>query len=350
MSEAKVVSGNSIEKLQSDPETMDMGHAALSLVAEPDAVQAPSDDHIEPEAPDVQENAEGAQEGPNEPEKAPDAEGQEGTETQEGEEEGEFITTVDELLEAKEVDPDTFSDLKVKVRINDENSEVSVKDLIAGYQMNGAAQKYLEDAKADRAKAKEERTQIGQTANLQLGVAAKLMAWVGQEIEGQDNLDELESLRESDPGEYAARVAEINQRKQRFEEAKGEAFNALQQEAQQHAETSVQDFNQQNVERFTKLREAIPEWGPSEDDAKAEYLKLGEYLVAQGFPAEDVLVASDHRHFLIARKAFLYDQLQDNNNAASKKVVKAPKVLKPGTKTETKTSAPKSDAELFYGS
>lgn len=329
-----------------DPALSDMGAAALSLLDEPK--EAPdAEEPVEQVERQAEEQAEGAE--GSEAEASPEA-GNEQEAGQESEDQEQVVETLEEFLEATEVDPEFFNDVKIKVRVNDVTSEVPFKDIVAGYQMNDSAQKYLEDAKAERAKAKEIREQETNAASTQLGVAAKLMEWVGREIEGQANTEELERLRTEDPAEYSAMKEEIRDRKERFEQAKTEAFNELQSVASQHAETSVQDFNQMNVGRFTNFVEADPDVKAlGEDKAKEEYQKIGEYLVASGFPQEDVLVASDHRHFLVARKAMLYDQMKANNNVSKKRVAKVPKVLKPGTRAGDAKPETKDTAELLYG-
>lgn len=261
------------------------------------------------------------------------------------EDEGEPVATFAELMEAKELDSEWVETLTIPVKVNGEDGEVAIKDLVASYRMNQAAEERLEKVKVQAKTANEEIAKQTESLNTQLAAAARLMSRAEAAIAAdEDSIDE--NLKEDDPAEYLLKKAEIKERRDGIEAAKREVTEEITLEAQQRAEL-MQEQHQQYVElESAQLLEKIPEW-KDEEKAKAEKPKIAEYLIAQGFPQEEVMAVADHRLILVARKAMLHDAM--SNNAPLKKVVKTPKVMKPGVKAETNKTQPTDRASILYG-
>ncbi len=102
----------------------------------------------------------------------------------------------------------------------------------------------------------------------------------------------------------------------------------------QHKEAQFKQFTQQNRQKLIAAEEAalvakLPEWRNSEKGLK-ETGEIRSWLATQGFQPEEVGLIPDHRHMLIARKAFLYDRLIANRDAKVKQVRAAPALARPG--------------------
>lgn len=97
--------------------------------------------------------------------------------------------------------------------------------------------------------------------------------------------------------------------------------------AQEQQATQQVDWNNYVQDEGRKLTSIMPKF--SDQQAVS---KLSEYLVKQGYSAQELSVTADHRSIVIAEKARLWDELQSKKPNIAKKVAKAPKVLKPGAR------------------
>ena len=114
------------------------------------------------------------------------------------------------------------------------------------------------------------------------------------------------SLREKDPGEYAAQVADWQNRQQMLEAIR----------ARRHQETqklqSLQQANLQEVARIEheRLLEALPEWRDQAALDEGLQTLAGHFQTEYGYTPEELGQVQDHRAILIMKKAMAYDRLQ----------------------------------------
>ncbi|MEW8193309.1 MAG: hypothetical protein AB2793_06345, partial [Candidatus Thiodiazotropha sp.] len=107
---------------------------------------------------------------------------------------------------------------------------------------------------------------------------------------------------------------------------------------------------QQLAELYQKesvaLLDKIPTWS-DETVAKQEMEGVNEYLLTMGYSKEEIASVLDHRAVAIARDAMLYRKQKSNIEIAKKKVVKKPKVMKPGKgKANNDAASEQSKAKL----
>lgn len=145
-----------------------------------------------------------------------------------------------------------------------------------------------------------------------------------QAVEGISD-EELKKLEESDPVQWARANETRRQGRERLQAIQQELARVNHTEQQRIAKER-QEFLERNRQ---KLPELIPEWR-DQTKATSEKRELGEYLVkSAGFSPEEVQEAADARMVSMARKAMLYDRLQQSKPAVTKKVREAPKPVKP---------------------
>lgn len=113
-------------------------------------------------------------------------------------------------------------------------------------------------------------------------------------------------LRASDPGEYAAQVADWQNRQQMIQ--------GIRQRAQQERQ-KLQQMNQAQMQDVLanenqRLMERIPEWR----DPQTRQKELGEiadhFMGEYGYTPQELSAVQDHRAMDIMRKAMRYDQMQ----------------------------------------
>jgi hypothetical protein len=150
-----------------------------------------------------------------------------------------------------------------------------------------------------------------------------------------------DALRESDPIEYVTKREELRQSQEKIQAMQREQYMAQQRQNEQTAQMRSQIVQ----EEYSKLVEALPEWG---DEGKQKKLasEIRSYAGAQGFTEEELNSLVDHRSLLVLMKAQKYDQLQ-NSDVKSKKLKNKPKVVRSGTGTTSKgTSKSKRAAKM----
>lgn len=110
---------------------------------------------------------------------------------------------------------------------------------------------------------------------------------------------------------------------------------------QQFLQGQAQAVQQRLAAEQSALLAKLPEWRNSEVKAK-EQQAIAQNLASNGFNEAEISQLSDHRMLLIARKAYLYDQLQANKAQKVQQVRAAPPVVKPGAQ-EDKSKAESRD-------
>jgi hypothetical protein len=136
-------------------------------------------------------------------------------------------------------------------------------------------------------------------------------------------------MKENDPIGYAVKVAELTEKKEQLAQVRAEQERlAQQQQAEQQQEMAK--FVQQEA---TKLSQVLPEFS---DPTKGEQIRneIRNYGKSVGFSDQELANVYDSRHVLMLHKAMMYDKLQKSKPAVTKKVSKAPKMVKSGTKVK----------------
>lgn len=199
------------------------------------------------------------------------------------------------------------------VKVDGEEMDVSADDLVKSFQLERTAQKRLSEAAEQRKSLEADRTALEQEREKYAQGLAQLQAQLSQT--GQEPTQEYwDKLYEEDPLEF------VKQREAQRDREK--AMQVVQQE-------QMQLIQQRVAEEKSKLVERIPEW---RDDEVATREKAGLINFAQrvGFTSDELSQVVDSRLVDVLRRAYLYDQLQQEKPVARKKVAKAPKMVKGG--------------------
>ena len=285
-------------------------------------------------------------------EESPEAEPSEENQTDDDleEEEAETITSFSQLVEHQEWDPEWAKTLTATTVVDGETKEVPITDLVASYQTLDAAEKRLDDAKSKSQLVNQELATQTEQVKGQLAQADGLIQ-LAEKLFGLDASEaNLAALREQeDQTAYLVAKDQLAERRKAIDAVKTQAAMLFQAAAQQINAPMSDDEKQSLIaEEQTKLLERIPEWKDEETHQK-EASELVAYLTdSYAYTQEQIGDAIDHRLFDMARKAMLYDRQQANVQAAKKKVVTIPKVMKPGTKA-SESEGPKDAAEILYG-
>lgn len=229
-------------------------------------------------------------------------------------------------IDEDKLDVDDDGNVFVKTKIDGEEGRAKFQDLIKSYQLEGHLNKQNMEVAEARKALQAQIVEHEQQAQARLQQLESLSQIAYQELQREYQSIDWQTLRVSDPGEFAAKVTEFQQREANI----GQAFQKIQTEKQQAENQNKERFNQYLRDESAKLLQAIPEWSKPEVALK-EKAELKTFAMSHGFQAEELDQLSDHRSVLMLRKAMLYDQLQQSKPGIEKRVIKAPKLVKPGS-------------------
>ena len=234
-----------------------------------------------------------------------------------------------ETLEAK-TDSDTKTEaVKHKVKVDGQELEVEYEELLKGYSRESHYQKKAKDLAQER----ETLTTKSEELDKRLSDAEVIISDKKAYLESE----ELKLLEQDDPAEYLREVRKI--------EADIEKFEGLKSQREQE----LQAQNEKIVAKERELLlEAFPEWSDEELMAK-EAGELFKSLESIGFKEDELNGITDHRMFILARKAQKFDEI-DSASIEQKEVKTKPKSVSPSAKQEAPdqhTSAQKDAKSKF---
>ena len=205
----------------------------------------------------------------------------------------------------------------VKIKVGDEELDVSVKDLKRLYGQEAALTRKSQEVAAKRKEA--EAAALKASATLEKMYEKAAAKW-----EPYSKIDYLVAQKQLDAEAFAALRAEAQAAYEdfRFISEEADAF-VKQTQAQQQ-----QQLQEAAKEAVKVLRDAIPDWSPK------LYDQIREYAISTGMDAEVVNNLVDPVAIQLLHKARLFDE--SKKIVTKKKVVQQKKVLKPTVTTSVK--------------
>lgn len=247
----------------------------------------------------------------------------------EGEEQPASWENLDQFLTENQLDADQFKSIPVAVKIDGETRHVPLSDVIKSYQLEGHVNnKSMELSNARRA-FDEEQAQVRQRITQQIQHNEALGKLAMEQLNVDYQRIDWNALRQNDPGQYAALFADFQQRQQ----AIGNYLGQIEQQKAQDAERARQELGQKTQTETQRLLDARPEWRD-----QAAFVKDRDQMVSNaknnyGFSDAELNSIYDHRYMLVLHDAARFRALQAAKPEAIKRVREAPKMAKPGTRT-----------------
>jgi|9_EtaG_2_1085328.scaffolds.fasta_scaffold05772_3 hypothetical protein len=199
-------------------------------------------------------------------------------------------------------------------KVDGEEVEVSAEDLIKSYQLEQTAQKRLREAAEERKKIQSDAQQVEAERKYYAENLALLQQQLAQYQNGNMTDQQWAELYQSDPMAYMKAKEDL-----RDKETQSKALQEEQQAIHQRYIQSEQ----------AKLLDRIPEW-KNDEVAQRERNNIVTYAKRFGFNDQEIAATSDSRVVDLLRRAYLYDELQAKKPVVTKKVKKAPKMLRAG--------------------
>lgn len=146
-------------------------------------------------------------------------------------------------------------------------------------------------------------------------------------IENPSTQAELNELRQLDPGAYAVKMMEMQQKQQTLQRLEFEQRQIHEAAAREEAERYHQERAKTAEESRRILIETIPAF---KKDFNAAYHSLGEYVLSQGISSERWDNTVEHPDVIMCWKAQQYDNATRKTHATGDQLRKAPQPLRPG--------------------
>lgn len=219
---------------------------------------------------------------------------------------------------------------KYTVKVDGKSVEVDESELIRGYQREADYTRKTQAVAEERKAIEAHKSEVA--AERQRYAAS--IQQITQFLESTAPQPPSAELLDADPVEYLRQKAAF--------EDHAQALHMWNAERQQLTEKQQQEQQQRFQAHVAQERERVLAQIPAWKDAKTEQAEkkaIASYLLDKaGYSPQEVGSLADSRALVIARKAYLYDQLQAKRPEVERKVADAPKFQKPGQQKSVKTS------------
>lgn len=237
----------------------------------------------------------------------------------------ESTLTLQDLANVFGVDPNTLDvsdegEPIFKMNIDGEETFAKASDLITSYQLKGHLNKNNMAVVEMRKTLEAERQSFQKDSRERLSKIDNTLTLLNNQLLNEFQGINWNKLEVENP----ARWAVLNQK---YTKRQGQINNARVM-IEQHRMSELSKLRDEQVKLLT---DKLPEL---KDQKKFEALKTEVFEGAEkhyGFTPEEVSQVLDHRNILLIKDALAYRKLQENKPDSLKKVVKALKVVKPGT-------------------
>ena len=239
---------------------------------------------------------------------------------------------VDDNAEEQEDDSQDEESPRYVVKAAGEEKEVTLDELIKGYQLGADYTKKTTEVAEQRKAVEAERRAIEEAKYARDTYSQRLQA-IEEFLTSQVPQEDLNSLKENDPIGYAVKVAELSEKKEQLAAIRAEQARIAQEQQADYARA----MSERVAQEAQKLAQVLPEFS---DPAKGENFRkeIRNYGKTLGFTDEELSSVIDSRHVVTLHKAMMYDKLQKSKPAITKKVNEAPRLMRAGTSGSSKDS------------
>jgi hypothetical protein len=220
--------------------------------------------------------------------------------------------------EAQEDIDETSEEPSYVVKVDGSEMEVTLNELLRGYQREADYTRKTSELSLEKSKYNDLLQQSQSEINQKLSTLTELTTMAQQELQREYSNIDFERLYEDDPVEAARQEHKMRKR--------AENLNMIQEETRAN---QMQEFQKYIQEQQNKIATLIPDFS---DPNKATKMKsdMRRYLSGVGYSDQEINSIYDSRQVLLIKDAMTYDKLRKANPKVTKKVAKAPRVVKPG--------------------
>jgi len=222
-----------------------------------------------------------------------------------------------------------------KVKVDNEEIEVTLDEALQGYQRQQAFTKRSMELAEQRKAAEQEAAEAKQARDYYAQQLEVLSQQISQTIPQEP--DWVGLAKEVTAEEYNAIRAEYDTRKANLEKVEQERQAVAQQQAAENEKYLKEHLAAQRAEMLNR----IPQW-KDEERRNDERVKVIQYAESVGFSQQEIEQATDARAIELLYKAMQWDNLQRKKPTAKKRTKQAPKMAKAGQPRTKKQVASRS--------
>lgn len=213
---------------------------------------------------------------------------------------------------------------KFRVKVDGEEVEVTLDELRKGYSLEKDATQKTMRAAEQRKAAEAAQLSFANARNEYAGYLDAIKAELSKPLYDAAEMETLRTGTSEQRSEYAARVAEEQQRRNHLENVAAQQRRISDEQARESQQATLARVQEETA----KLIKAVPEWS---DKAKREagMKEVWDYGQALGFTPEELNGTHDHRAILVLREAAAYRKLQEKKVEVARKVEEV-KTVSPG--------------------
>ena len=204
------------------------------------------------------------------------------------------------------------------VKVDGSEMDVTLDELLRGYQREADYTRKTSELSLEKSRHNDMMQQSQSEINQKLSKLTELTSAAQQELQTEYSNIDFEKLYEDDPVEAARLEHKMRKRSENLQRIQEETRN-----------NQMNEFQKYLQEEQAKVATLIPEFS---DPAKASRIKseMRTYLTKLGYNNNEIASVYDSRQVMLIKDAMAYDKLKKSNVKVTKKVAKAPKVVKPG--------------------
>ena len=269
---------------------------------------------------------------PESEEAAPTEEEESTEETQDEslEEEPEEETEEESEEESEGSDDEAEEDLLYAVKVDGEEHEVTLDELMKGYSRQSdytkKTQEISEQRKQFQSSAEKHEVEMAQIRNERQQYVQTLQNIIEGSTQSLDKFVDVdwETLKATNPIEYVTKREEYREMQEKIQAIQHEQVTV-----QSKQNDDMKQLHAQTLHREHQLMaDALPEWGdPKKQHEIGSHIR--DYARVQGFSDEEIGSLVDHRSLIVLRKAMLYDEM-NSSDVKSKKLKNKPRVVRSG--------------------
>jgi hypothetical protein len=276
---------------------------------------------------EADDNADGSQAAQNAQNQAQDANAQQQQAKEGQQDDTPTYQSLNDLLAAHKIDPESVMGLHVTAKIDGQDRQVPLSDVLKSYQLEGHVNNKSIELSNQRTAFEQERQAVRTLAQQQLQQNQALGNVAMQMLNHDYQRIDWNGLRANDPAQYAALQADFQQRQGMIQNYVAQVQQQAQHEEQQRMQALQQALPQENA----RMLDARPEWrDPKAFSAARDQMKT--YARSIGFQDAELNQINDHRYMLILDDAARYRALQASNPEVLRKVRQAPPMAAPGSR------------------
>jgi hypothetical protein len=213
-----------------------------------------------------------------------------------------------------------FEDGRVflKTKVDGREERVSADELRKGYQLQSHFTRQNEEFIAKQREWEMQAAQAAQAFNQQAELALQVLGDERQRLD-QHYTRDWNALRQEDPAEWAAQMAEYNNRVRELDSRQGQIAYALE-EGRQKAMANQRARMAELASDMDRKLSSQMGWN-TQDKLKVGKDRLLSYLGSEyGYTPQELESLVDHRAFILSEKARLYDEMKARVSDLRKKI------------------------------